>query len=289
MLRGHELDNRVYDETHIAEVLTEIRLTFPTYFLSFCQLPLRKQFQDAIGDYEAEQLKYSSYLDPEALDEFEDNPNSFKGETKKNCPIIRRCLNSKEEYMKAYQRSFSEVKGRDLLNAARKIAEFGRAYVSDFDHERHENARSFAELGIAPLDQPEYGCPGVIGYGIQSALLYGQYPHAFAHRSQNAVWSLYFLTSRKSFGLKDDSEFMMVQPEYNTCDQNYFYPADLFGFYALRLFLMLKAAFSGTGLDLEKSFRYIYLSSFCDHVAEQHKDDIAVFKWSSDRGETFWT
>ena len=132
------------------------------------------------------------------------------------------------------------------------------------------------------------GCPGVIGYGIQSMLLYGQYPHVFAHRSQNAVWSLYFLTNRKGFGLKDDSEFMMVLPEYNKCDQNYFYPADLFGFYALKLFLMLKTALSSTDLELETRYRYIYLSSFCDYVAEQHKDDIAVFKWSSDR-EHSWT
>ena len=73
---------------------------------------------------------YLEYLDLEALDEFEGNPNSFKSETRKKCPIIRRCLNSREEYMKAYQRAFSEVKGRDLLNAARKIAEFGRAYVA---------------------------------------------------------------------------------------------------------------------------------------------------------------
>jgi hypothetical protein len=287
MLRGNELDTRVYDEKHIAEVLTEIRLTFPKYFLSFCQLPLARRFQDAIKDYEAEQRKYLEYLDLEALDEFEGNPSSFKSQTRSKCPIILRCLNSKEEYMKAYQRAFSEVKGRDLLNAARKIAEFGRAYIEDFDHERHESSRSFGELGLQALNEPEYGCFGVIGYGIQSTFLYAQYPHAFAHRSQNAVWSLYFLTSRKDFGLKDDSEFMMVQPEYNTCEQNYFYPADLFGFYALQLYLMLKAAFSGTGLNLENSYRYVYLSSFCDHVAEQHRDDIAVFKWSADREH--WT
>ena len=45
MLRGNELDTRVYDEKHIAEVLTEIRLTFPKYFSSFCQLPLGNGFK----------------------------------------------------------------------------------------------------------------------------------------------------------------------------------------------------------------------------------------------------
>ena len=31
MLQGHELDTRVYDEKHIDEVLSEIRLTFSKY------------------------------------------------------------------------------------------------------------------------------------------------------------------------------------------------------------------------------------------------------------------
>ena len=196
MLRGNELDERVYDEAHIAEVLTEIRLTFPKYFTSFCQLSLRKRFLDAIKEYEAEQRCYLDYLDLEALGEFEDNPNSFKSETRKNCPIIRRCLNSREEYMKAYQRAFGEVRGGTFsTQRARSLS--SSAYVAGFDHERHESSRAFGELGLEALNEPEYGCFGVIGYGIQSTFLYGQYPHAFAHRSQNAVWSLYFLTSGK--------------------------------------------------------------------------------------------
>ncbi|MEJ5203533.1 MAG: hypothetical protein WHV66_15025, partial [Anaerolineales bacterium] len=215
-------------------------------------------------------------------------PNAFKRETKTKCPIIRRCLMSNDEIMKQYKVSFHEITGRQLLNGVRNIAKFGLDYVSTFDDAKHEQTRSHTELGLEVLNQVEYGCPGVIGYGIQSSLLYGRYPHAFAHRSQNAVWSLYFLTNRKDFGLEDASEFLMIQPKYNTCEQNYFYPAELFGFYALKLYLMLKQACESLGIPFYNQNRYIYLSTFTDFIADQHRKDIDVLKWSSEHVESHW-
>lgn len=134
----------------------------------------------------------------------------------------------------------------------------------------------------------EYGCTGVIGYGIQSSLLFGKYPRMFAHRSQNAIWSLYFITDRKDFGLKYDSEFLMIQPKYSTCEQNYFYPADLFGFYALKLFLLLKQACGEKGIRFYDRYRYIYLTAFTDYIANSHRKDIDTLKWSSDHVESHW-
>jgi len=288
MLRGQELDRRIYEPDHIEAVTSEIRGAFPAAFSSFRQRPLAQDLQAAIQAFEREQPSYLRYMDLEALEEFEDNPSAFKSETKKKCPIILHCLMSTEEFMKSYKKSFNEITGRELLDAVRKIAEFGRRYMANFDDEAHERAQSYSDLGLGDLQEKQYGCPGVIGYGVQSSLLYGQYPHAFAHRSQNAVWSLYFLSNRQDFGLRHGSEFLIVQPDSGTCEQNFFYPADLFGYYALRVYLMLKEACGCEGITFHSRYRYIYLSLFCDHIADVNRQSIECLKWSSEHVESHW-
>ena len=284
MLKGRDLEQQVYESAHIHQVMTEIEANFPTYFKGFAQQqPLNVVFFNKhIGEYQKEQDAYREYLDLETLDEFEYDPNAFKSYTRKQCPIIRRCLMSRDEVMKAYRRSFNRTTGRQLLDTVRNIAEFGISYVADFDDNDHEDATTYEDLGLELLNDGKYQCAGVIGYGIQSSLLYGLYPSNFAHRSQNAVWSLYFLSGRKSFDLDDDSEFLMVRPDEGTCEQNFFYPAELFGFYALSVFVMLELACEDWGVTFENRYRYIYLSKFCDYVADTHRDDINMYKRSSD-------
>jgi hypothetical protein len=193
---------------------------------------------------------------------------------------------SRDEVMKDYQKSFNLVSGRELLDTVRNIAEFGKHYVADFDDEAHIQAETYTDLGLEPLNEREYQCYGVVGYGVQSSMLYGLYSRNFAHRSQNAVWALYFLSQHKDFGLEDGSEFLMVHPDYGTCEQNYFYPAELFGFYALKVYLRLKSACEDRNVRFDEAYRYCYLSAFLDHVADTHREDINMFRISSEDRES---
>lgn len=286
MILGNELEPQVYEAEHIEQVLEEMHSQFPAYFKSFAAQPLPPRFERAIQKYEREQIRYQNYMNLEALDEFADDPGAFKSETAKHCPIIQNCLNSQEAVMETYQRAFGRTTGRLLLTPVRSIAEFGRDYVLAFKDSQHESATSPGDLRLELLNDPMYSLNNVIGYGIQSSMLYGQYPREFAHRSQNAVWALYFLSGRKEFGLTDGSEFMMVQAERGTCEQNYFYPAHLFGFYALKTYLQLKDACARIDVRFQNRYRYIYLSEFCDHVADAHREDINIFKRSSDYVES---
>jgi hypothetical protein len=295
MFRGEKLEEQVYEPEHIQQVLAEIERNFPGYFKSFAQRPLERVFDKHVQRHKREQEAYRDILDLKVLDEFEHDPNAFKSEMSRQCPIIRRCLMSQDEVMKQYKVSFRRVAGRQLLDTVRRIAEFGISYVKDFDDEEHENVifysdlgfkDSYSDLGLKVLNEEEYHLIGVIGYGIQSSLLYGLYPRNFAHRSQDAVWSLYFLSGRKDFGLLDGSEFLMVHPDAGTCEQNYFYPAELFGFYALKVYMLLKSACKDLDLTLQNRHRYIYLSRFCDHVANTHRKDINTFRRSSDYVES---
>lgn len=286
MLRDHDLEQKAYDPQHVQQVLAEIKKNFFGYFKTFSDQSLEAIFKTYRKSYEQERSAYREYLSLEALDEFEYDPNAFKSHTRKQCPIIRRCVMSPDEVMKDYRASFNMVTGRQLLDTVRRIAEFGVHYVATFDAEKHEASTVFGDLGLETLNQAEYGCGGVIGYGIQSSLLYGVHARQFAHRSQNAVWSLYFLSGRKDFGLRDGSEFLMIRPDQGTCEQNFFYPAEMFGFYALQVFLLLKSACENVGVPLQDDYRYVYLDSFFDHVADRHRDDINTYKRSSEYVES---
>lgn len=286
MISEKELEEQVYESEHIDRVLSEIECNFPRYFDGFAQEPLTPVFEKYIEAYEKEREAYREYLDLRALNEFEYDPGAFKTHTRKRCPIIRNCLWSQAEEMQKYKKDFNRTRGRELLDTVRSIAEFGVSYVADFDDAQHESTSHYSELGLERLKESDYLCPGVIGYGIQSSLLYGVYGRVFAHRSQNAVWSLYFLSGRKDFGLSDGSEFLMVQPDQATCEQNYWYPPELFGFYALSTYLLLQSACSDRDMALDDRYRYVYLSRFCNSVANLHRDDINTFRWSSEDVES---
>jgi hypothetical protein len=287
MLMGEQLSEQVYEADHIKNVLSAIQDGFPKYISTFQNATTL--FDAAIKLHSKEMEAYQKYMDIETLDEFEADPNAFKKETKANCPIIRRCLMSHEEIMNGYKRSFSSVSGRDLLYTVYNIAIFGEQYVEDFDSKSHEASESCENLRLGDLTGEERTCIGVVGYGIQSTLLYSLYPYAFAHRSQNAVWALYFLSGRLDFGLGEaGSEFLMVRPQYGTCEQNYLYPPELFGYYSLQIYLMLKKADPSFKKLFKNEYRYIYLDAFFDHVANTHKADINALKWTSEDVDNHW-
>mgnify|MGYP001025139297 CR=1 FL=1 len=286
MIRGKELEEKVFEKDHINRVVSELKKDFMLYFETFKQKPINILFEKYVSKHKSEQDAYAEYLNMNILNEFEYDPNAFKSYTKKKCPIIRNCLWSQDEIMKDYKRAFNEISGREILDAVKMISQFGEKYVSEFNDEEHEDAAYPNDLRLETLNESEYGTHGVIGYGIQSTLLYGLYPREFAHRSQNSVWSLYFLSNRKDFGLEDDSEFLMVQVEKGTIEQNFLYPAQLFGFYELQVYLMLKYACEDLDLCFDNAFRYIYLDSFNDHVADQHRSDINCYRRSSEDVES---
>jgi hypothetical protein len=283
-----EFEKIIYEPDHLQQVLGEIKNTFPSYFQRFLKRSLQDIFSRAITQHEKAYPLYERFLDLEKLKDFKGDPHSFKKFTKDNCPIIWGCLQSPANVMNKYKASFYGLRDDRFLNAVMNIAQFGENYYWAFDGKNHEAIRSYQDLALQDLNSGKYGCSGVIGYGVQSAFLFGRYPDAFAHRSQNAIWSLYFLTKGRKFGLYDCSEFMRVQPDHSTCEQNYFYPADLFGFHALQLYLILNKACKDSGISLDPLNRYIYLHAFTDFIANVHIEDIKIFENNSDDREFDW-
>lgn len=283
-----DLGERAYEPDHIQTVLAELGKNFPKYFQSFCPsaAAASKAFATAIKDWEKDAPHYEDFLDLDSLEEYQDDPNSFKNALKKECPIIRRCMNSSANEMKKYKKSFNLSTGKDLLATTTNIVQFGTDHIASFDHKKHEKASDVGSLGLTELLEEDYIAYGVIGGGIKSHLLHSRYPYAFPNRSQNALWALYFLTDKKEFGFEDGSEFLMIDTNEDrpTTQQNYHYPYDLFAFYALCMYKMLKEALEKKGVTLQDEWRYVYLDTFLNHVAEKHQDDINVLKGTGEYG-----
>lgn len=287
MYKSDEIDfGLLYEPSHIEEVLNEIETNFPAYFASMGKSPqsIKKTFEKAIEDFEKEQPSYQEIFDSDGLEEYEDDPNAFKRALKTDCPLIRRCLNSPADEMKKYKISFNSATGQDLLGVTKNIVTFGQKYMEDFDDESHELCETVDDLGLGELLEDDYRVVGVIGGGIQSHFLFSLYPNAFPNRSQYAVWALYFLTDKKDFGFEESSEFLLIDLDVlndldkSVTQQNYYYPYDLFCFYALKLYLMLKEACAQKGYYLQSGYRYVYLDAFLNRVAETHEDDINCLK-----------
>lgn len=294
-----KLNDKAYEKDHISQVLHKLESNFNHYFSAFKSqeddtLPLLngesirekpKQnrfpgselsniFDATIDEFKEEQGDYQSFFDLETLEEYEEDPNAFKKDLTKCCPIIRRCINSPAKEMKRYKNAFRLKTGRELLTITKNIILFGKEYMNGFDTKLHETAESVEHLRISKLLEDDYISYEVIGGGIKSNFLHSLYPDAFANRSQNAIWALWYLSGKDDFGFKDGSEFLMLDIDNAITQQNYHYPYDLFSFYALKIYLMLKDACKKEGYILLNENRYIYLDAFLDHIAKLNVEEI---------------
>lgn len=270
---NQELSPAVYESRHIEAVTVEIQQSIDRYFASFApdRATLKSTMTEAINAFKKEQAKYQHLFDEDTLEDFEYDPNSFKGALKSKCPIILRCLNSPSEAMDGYRRDFYRTSGETMLTVTKAIVTFGKRFVRTFQA-THYLAGFPGDLGVAELDKPDYSAPSMLGGGVRSHFLYQLYPHIFPNRSQNAVWALYFLSNRKDFGLSDGSEFLMI--EETGTQQNYYYPYELFTYYVNLTFKELDQRCIALPYAIDSAHRYVCVNRFFDHIADEHRPDI---------------
>jgi hypothetical protein len=300
-----KIDPGAYDPKHIDVVLKEIQRNFAKYFKSFAEEEpedeidsgikklgelfvvktkrkkksptdiLLSKFHAAIADFENNRDKYFKILDIESLEEHEDDPSAFKEDFKKKCPIIHDCMWSTYKEMDKYKEAFNYAAPIDLLKKTQNITRFAYDFIKIFDDTKHLNADSVSSLGITALSENEdYTAYGVIGNGIKSHFVYKLFPYIFPNRGRSAVYALYYLTDKKTFGFKDDSEFLMIDLKKSITQQNYFYPYDLFSFYALKIYLMLKVECQKLQITLDEKYRYVYVDCFLNSIAQKNQKEI---------------
>lgn len=307
------LEYKCYEFDHVAEVLATIRSSFDAYYEGFIQSEAGKTVTDedflhraetlgvkdpkmrnaanhkarflriikeSLGDFEKDRPKYLAIFDKEALEEYQDDPSYFKSKVLRNeCPIIHKTLNSKKtKELEKYQYRFRIADASELLNVVTNLHDFAVDYVSGYDEESYDEIDCYEDLDCGLLDTEDYSVFGVLGGGTKTHMLYKVYPAVFPNRSRNAIWALWYLTEKKTFGCVMDSEFLMIDTHNSTTQQNYFYPYELFAYYAHQVFQLLKAKANACGVHLDPDYRYVIVDAFFDYVAKRHEPEISFLK-----------
>lgn len=303
-----------YKHEHIAKVLITINANFLKYFDDFIMLEaghkaseqaiikmaeklgtlnvkskkninysqkFKNVLIEALDEFERDRDKYLAIFDKEALEEYKDDPQYFKSTVLKNeCPIIHSTIhNKKAKELDKYRYEFSVSKPQDLLSVVSKLHCFANNYHNyNYDLETYDYISSYEDLKFSVLDTEEYTVYGVIGGGIKSQMLYKIFPSVFPNRSRDSIWALWYLTEKKTFDCKRDSEFLMIDVKESITQQNYFYPYELFTFYAHQIFQMIRKKANENNVYINPETRYVIVDAFLGFIAKQHNDEISVLR-----------
>ena len=302
-----------YTKEHIEKVLDVIRKNFGQYFESFLDSTagkgvtlerfqgLQEKFRvagqakkkkgdlsenykaiirESINDFEQDRVNYINILKRKWLEDLEDDAYSFKSKTLKNeCPIIRKTLaNKKAKELDKYRISFSMADADWLLKVVTNLCIFGDEYQKKYNPNTYENAKTYQDLDMGLLDTDEYTAYGVIGGGIKTHMLYKVHPAIFPNRSRSAIWALWYLTGKETFGCRTDSEFLMIDRDKTITQQNYFYPYELFAYYAFEIYKMLRDKAAEYNVYIDTEYRYVIVDAFLEYIATKHESEISFLK-----------
>ncbi len=306
-----------YDERHIENVLETIKTNFEPYFVRYLEtqagvlvsgaeiLELQKKFgmkvtdkriakdlsasfkaviAESIDSFEKDREAYIQIMDLDTLEEYEDDAHTFKSKVLKcECPIIRKTYQNKlAKELDKYRADFNHADAEKLRSVVYNLCEFGEEYEDNYDLDEYEKIHNYEDLNVSILDTNDYTALGVIGGGIKTHLLFKTHPAVFPNRSADSLWALWYLTDKDDFGCITDSEFLMIDVKKSFTQQNYFYPYDLFAYYAYELFKLLRDKADSLNAYLDDSYRYVFVDSFLTYVAREHDADIAFIKSRSD-------
>lgn len=269
----------------LAPLAAKFGAKLPTISKSEVKL-LGRVFEKAVASYEKDAVKYRRFFDPDALEEFQDDPNSFKQALSRDVPVIANTLRQKRAELKEWQMHFRRAKAKDLLEVFANVIDFFHDWSPKHTKSSYDQLDEPSAFELDPLDNDEtMYMTNVIGMGIKSILLYHIDPERLPARGRNGLYGLYFLSGRDSFELpSDSSEFLMVNDISPVSDgslimdQNYWYPYGLFSLYALRIYQWIDSHAKSIGYTLDQTVRYIYVERFLQAVCDQHKEDLKTMR-----------
>lgn len=302
-----------YEQEHVEKVLAAIKQNFDQHFDHFLDSSggkgvslediqkLQKKFgidvqkkkknrnltenyktiiREAIDDFEKDRADYEKIFRQEWLEDLDEDADVFKSKTLRNeCPIIRKTLaNRRAKELDKYRASFSLADADWLLKVVYNLCVFGDKYQENYNPDTYEKAQTYQDLGMRLLDTDDYTAYGVIGGGIKTHMLYKVHPALFPNRSRSAIWALWYLTDKATFGCKTDSEFLMIDLGKSIVQQNYFYPYQLFAFYAFEIYKMLRDKATEYNAYIDPDYRYVIVDAFLEFIAMEHDEEIAFMK-----------
>ena len=70
----------------------------------------------------------------------------------------------------------------------------------------------------------------------------------------------------------------MIDLSKNIVQQNYFYPYQLFAFYAFEIYKLLRDKATEYDAYIDPDYRYVIVDAFLEFIAMEHDDEIAFLK-----------
>ena len=234
----------------------------------------------SIDEFEKNRQKYIDLMDPDLLEEEGEDLMAFKAKTLKNeCPIIHNTLFTERDELKQYKIDFNSAASKRLYDVVVNLSNFSREYAAAYNEEQYQRIDRYEDLNLGVLEEGDkYTAYGVIGGGIRSHLLYKLHPECFPNRSQWALWALWYLSNKETFGCEMDSEFLMIDIKKYITQQNYFYPYDLFTYYAYKIYKMLDGKAKEMNVLIDPQYKYVIVDAFLNYVADLHNKEISLLR-----------
>ena len=300
-----------YDVDHKQRVTLKLREIFPKYFEEFVkaqagEIYIEKKIKmleskfgivnrykkntvdmtvryqrlilNKIENFEKDRKKYIDLFDLELLEEYEDDPNAFKSDMlRQQCPIIHKTIESRNaKELDKYRYDFNISDANELLGVVRALAEYAHDYADGIEKDNISLDDYHPDMGV--FDTDECSVDGVIGGGIKSMMLYKVYPYIFPSRSRNAIWAMWYLTDKRTFGCETDSEFLMIDTKEVTTSHNYHYPYELFVEYACEVYRLLEQKAKELDVTINSKYRYVIVDAFFDFVSSKHEKEISLLQ-----------
>jgi len=220
------------------------------------------------------------------MDEFPDDPGSFKNHLRKEVPVIAGTLNQRRPELQQWQRDFGGARGKDLLEVFSNVLDFREDWSKSRPESVYATHDDPAAFGLDPLDDDEgMMLIKVIGMGIKSIVLYHLDARIFPQRARTDLYGLYFLSGMQDFGLAShSSEFLMIndrEPASNgslIMEHNFWYPYGLFSMYALRIFRWLQTKVQASGGSLDTHVRHVFVAHFLAGVCSGHVEHMKTMR-----------
>ncbi|WP_395644602.1 hypothetical protein [Terricaulis sp.] len=301
---------KIREQAHIEKVWADIEAALPKYWSLFLERdssndgtaklaahfgsPPPKHSRPAPGaafvapiqQYEHTAAKYREFFDPCAMEEFADDPNSFKAHLRREVPVIAGTLNQRRPELQAWQRDFHAARGKDLLEVFSNVLDFRDEWATRQPESVYAQHDAPSDFALDPLDEDEgMTLTNVIGMGIKSIVLFHLDARIFPQRARSDLYGLYFLSGMKSYGLSSgSSEFLMIndrEPAANgsfIMEHNFWYPYGLYSTYAMRLFRWMDAQVRAAGGGLDPHVRYVFVSHFLSSVCSQHVEHMRIMR-----------
>lgn len=318
MYYPNSIEDQCYDQNHIDRVIAEIKINIPDYLEKFIESEggdsvsddkleklaeafgstsgvkkkkknkkeiLKRLIEEATENFEKDRDYYKEHLHLESLEEYGEDVNSFKNTILRNqIPIIRKTLQNKiAKELDKYRSAFKKSQPGDLYIVVKNIIKLAEQRRSEwYIPTEFENISSCKELNYFAFDEEGFTAYGVIGGGIKSHFIYKLHPHIFPNRSREALWALWYLSGKKKFNCKEDSQFLMINAGEGTTQQNYFYPYALFAFYALEISRFLRENLKLYDIIISENNRFIIVDVFLSFVSRQHQQEIDLLKQKSE-------